>query len=45
MSDFQYKKDYNFFLEKLAKGNKDLFSKKYLKLFDFHLIYSNCKLS
>ena len=35
MSDFQYKKDYNFFLEKLAKGNKDLFSKKYLKLFDF----------
>ncbi len=35
MNGFQYKKDYNFFLNKLAKGDKILFAKKYLKLFDF----------
>lgn len=27
--------DYNFFLNKLAKGNAVLFEKKYLKMFDF----------
>lgn len=35
MNNFQYKEDYNFFLNKLAKGDKILFAKKYLKLFDF----------
>jgi 5-methylcytosine-specific restriction endonuclease McrA len=35
MNNFQYKADYNFFLCKLAKGDKVLFAKKYLKLFDF----------
>ncbi len=29
------KEDYNFFLNKLAKGNATLFEKKYRKMFDF----------
>lgn len=32
---FQYKSDYNFFLDKLAKGDEVLFKKKFSKLFDF----------
>ncbi len=35
MNNFQYKADYKFFLNKLAKGNILLFKKKYLKIFDF----------
>lgn len=35
MHGFQYEEDYIYFLEKLAKGNKDLFFNKYLKMFDF----------
>lgn len=35
MNGFQYRADYNFFLQALANGNKPLFSKKFLKLFDF----------
>ena len=35
MNTFQYKEDYIFFLNELAKGDEDLFTKKYLKLFDF----------
>jgi len=37
MNNFQYKADYNFFLNKLARGDLDLFKKKFLKMFDFRL--------
>jgi 5-methylcytosine-specific restriction endonuclease McrA len=35
MNKFQYKADYRYFLELLAKGDENLFARKYLKLFDF----------
>lgn len=35
MNNFQYKADYNFFLDKLANGNAILFEKEFVKLFDF----------
>lgn len=35
MNGFQYKSDYNFFLNKLAKGDALLFERKFLKMFDF----------
>ncbi|MFA5024706.1 MAG: hypothetical protein WC523_07210 [Patescibacteria group bacterium] len=35
MKGFQYEADYNYFLKKLAKGNKTIFKKKFLRLFDF----------
>jgi len=33
--DFQYKTDYDFFLDKLADGDNHLFEAKFLKMFDF----------
>ncbi len=35
MNNFQYKADYNFFLNKLAHGDVVLFKKEFAKLFDF----------
>ena len=35
MNNFQYKADYNYFLKELADGDKILFKKKFLKMFDF----------
>ncbi|MFA5163249.1 MAG: hypothetical protein WC441_01845 [Patescibacteria group bacterium] len=35
MNNFQYKADYNYFLKKLADGDRILFKKKFLKMFDF----------
>ncbi|MFA4941135.1 MAG: HNH endonuclease signature motif containing protein [Patescibacteria group bacterium] len=35
MNGFQYKSDYNFFLNRLANGDEILFKKKFLKMFDF----------
>lgn len=35
MNNFQYKEDYNFFLNKLANNDVDLFENKFSKLFDF----------
>ncbi|NCB21061.1 MAG: HNH endonuclease [Clostridia bacterium] len=35
MNNFQYKSDYNYFLKKLANGDKILFEKKFSKMFDF----------
>jgi len=35
MNNFQYKADYNFFLDKLANGDAVLFEKEFVKLFDF----------
>lgn len=32
---FQYKADYKFFLDKLAEGDRNLFKREYLKMFDF----------
>jgi len=34
-NNFQYKADYEFFLNKFAKGDSVLFEKKFIKLFDF----------
>ena len=33
--DFQYPEDEKYFIDLLAKGDKDLFYKKYFRLFDF----------
>jgi 5-methylcytosine-specific restriction endonuclease McrA len=35
MKGFQYKADYDFFLDKLAEGDVSLFENKFLKMFDF----------
>ena len=35
MKNFECKEDYDFFLNKLAKGNDILFEKKYRRMFDF----------
>lgn len=35
MNNFQYKADYNFFLDELARGDVTLFENKFMKIFDF----------
>ncbi len=35
MNNFEYKEDYDFFLNKLAKNNIPIFKKEYYKMFDF----------
>ncbi len=35
MDIFEYKEDFNFFLNKLTDGDVSLFEKKYHKMFDF----------
>lgn len=35
MNNFEYKADYEYFLNKLAHGDAELFESKFLRLFDF----------